>query len=212
MSRRLNLRLAAVILPAAAAFGCGGNSTERTNPKAGTAVIELRAPLATRGTEAALLRFGVPKGWKGNQDASTRLPVAAIEKPAGGESCRLFVQIVAGPRGAKGLVQPGEGKLLPKSGADKRSVKVIAPGPPRAATFSFRIYDAHGTLSSTGPAAISAGELRVSGEPVIPALVVIARGGLDECTTRVSLDAVTETRAALQALIDQMSVEIRPPG
>lgn len=211
MSRRMILRLAAVILSAAAVFGCGGSeSATKTGPKAGTAVIALRAPLDLRGTDAALLR--VPKGWKGNEDPNRRLPVAAIEKPGGSGICRFFVQIVAGPRGGKGLLQPGEGALLRQSGTTKRSVKVIGPGPPRVATFSFAIYDAHGALSSAGPAAVSVGEFQITGEPAGPPLVVIARGGLDGCTTKVPLGVVAETRSALQALIDQMSVEIRRPG
>jgi hypothetical protein len=215
MSRRMILRLAALILSAAAVFGCGGSkSATKTGPKAGTAVIALRTPLDLRGTgtDAALLRFGVPKGWKGNEDPNRRLPVAAIEKPGGSGICRFFVQIVAGPRGGRGLLQPGEGELLRQSGANKRSVKVIGPGPPRVATFSFAIYDAHGALSPEGPAAVSVGEFQITGEPAGPPLVVIARGGLDGCTTKVPVGVVAETRSALQALIDQMSIEIRRPG
>lgn len=91
-------------------------------------------------------------------------------------------------------------------------MKVVAPGARRLATFSFHVYDARGALSATGPAAISVGELRIAGTPAIPPLVIIARGGLDGCTTSAPPDVITETRAALRVLNEQLNVEIRRAG
>jgi len=209
MPRRTVLKLAALIIASLGVFGCGDSEPEtRTEAKANSAVVELRASVATRDKNTVLLRFGVPKGWKGVEDEDTRVPVAAIEKPQGDGDCRLFVQIVAGQRGSKGVLQPGEGRLLQESGADTRRLKVLSSGPRRSGTFHSHIYDSDGELSPTGPAAISVGELQISGDPAIPALVIVARGGLDGCTAEAPRNAVTETRAALRVLIEQMSVKL----
>lgn len=209
MVRRI-LTFAALALAALGAFGCGGgDSATRAGP---APAVVLRAGLTARDADTVLLRLGVPEGWKASQDANKRLPIAAIEKPKGGGDCRLFVQIVAGQRGGRGLLQRGEAKLLRRGNADKRSVKVVAPGPRRLATFSFHVYDARGALSPTGPAAVSIGTLRIAGIPAIPPLLVIARGGLDGCPTSVPPHVIPETRAALRVLIEQLSVEIRRHG
>jgi len=82
MSRPTILTFAALTI-ALGAFGCGGARTDSA------AVVELRAALTARDADTVLLRLGVPEGWKTNQDASNRLPGAAIEKPKGSGDCRL---------------------------------------------------------------------------------------------------------------------------
>lgn len=209
MSRHTILTFAALTIAALGAFGCGGGESTTTAVPAD--VVQLRAGLLAREADTVLLRLGVPEGWKKNEDANLRLPIAAIDKPQGGD-CGFVVQIVAGPPGVRGTLQPGETKLLRllrRGRADKRSVKVVAPGPGRLATFGFRIFDARGELSPTGPAAISIGELRIAGTPAIPPLVIIARGGLDGCPTYTPTNVINQTRAALRVLNEHLSVEIR---